>query len=607
MPGKAVNNERKEGNSKKDDVRLSNIVAAKAVADTIRTSLGPRGMDKMIVESSDEVLLSNDGATIMSRIRLTHPCAKMLVELSKAQDIEAGDGTTTVVVLAGAMLNAVDSLLRRGVHPTIIAEAFGLAARKAENILRSDEVSIAINVGDRDVLLRAAKTSLSSKFVQADRLAPLAVEAVLSIYEPNGLQAKFDTRVTPEGADILDAAPSVDLNNIRVVQALSGTVDETELVNGLVFKVPKGGEGTGRTLTDAKVALIQFQLSPPKTDMESQVIISDYQALDRAIKEEKLYILKIIKKIQAAGCNVLLIQKSILRDAITDLGMSYLQKFGIMVIKDVERDDVPFITNTLALKPISHIDHFTADKLATVATVSEIPYGDNGKIIKMVVQGASPGNSKGPCTLLLRGSSQLALDEAERSFHDALCVVRSLLKVPRMLAGGSAPEVELGLQLEKFAATLEGFQQICVKEYAQAFETIPYTLAENAGLKAMQIVTDLRALHGQGHKYDGVDVRRGCVSDMMKEDVLQPLLVTLSAVKLATEVVRVLLKLLSIAPAPPTIYYLGSLYILSSLCTDHPPLPPPPSPPSATYPQPPSSLTPQAMTILKIDDIVPTR
>lgn len=539
IAAKGAGNERMDAaTGKKDDVRLSNIIAAKSVADTIRTSLGPRGMDKMIVEANDEVLLSNDGATIMSRISLTHPCAKMLVELSKAQDIEAGDGTTSVVVLAGAFLRAVENLLHRGIHPTAIAESFLLASKKAAEVL--EEVAIKVDITDRNTLLRAAITSLSSKFVagQSQQLAPLAVDAVLAVYQPpHAAIGAAPVIVGPENGSAI-----VDLNNIRVVQAIGGTVEDTEVIHGLVFKLKSSQPlGSGR-ITNAKVALIQFQLSPPKTDMESQVVVSDYSSMDKVLMEEKRYLLTLCKKIRDAGCNVLLIQKSILRDAVTDLSVHMLQQMKIMMIKDVEREDVPFICQTLGCQPIAHIDNLTADKFGSAQLVEESSYGD-GRLVKM-----SGCSGTGTQTVLLRGSNQLVLDEAERSFHDALCVVRCLLKRPMMLAGGSAPEVELGLRLNTYAETLDGFQALCVRRYAEAFETIPFTLAENAGLRAMTIVTELRARHRAGEKYDGVNVRKGCVSDMKAENVLQPLLVTLSAVKLATELAMTILKIDDIVP-----------------------------------------------------------
>lgn len=295
MPPKAVavnrsGNETKKDNQKSTDVRMSNITAAKGVADCVRTSLGPRGMDKMIIEPNGEVVISNDGATIVSKLQVTHPCSKMLVELSKAQDIEAGDGTTSVVVLCGALLKAVEDLLNRGIHPTVISENFQIASRMAQDIL--EKMSIPIDINDRDTLIKAAITSLNSKVISQNSgvLAPMAVDAVIRIMRANG---------------------DVDLRDIRIVTALGGTIDETQLItDGTIFKQKASHAAGGPTkIKNAVIGLIQFQLSPPKTDMESTVTVADYTAMDRALKEERKYLLDLCKKIKDAGINVLLIQK----------------------------------------------------------------------------------------------------------------------------------------------------------------------------------------------------------------------------------------------------------------------------------------------------------
>eukprot|EP01002_Notosolenus_urceolatus_P000755 NODE_1189_length_1532_cov_48.633176_g986_i0.p1 GENE.NODE_1189_length_1532_cov_48.633176_g986_i0~~NODE_1189_length_1532_cov_48.633176_g986_i0.p1 ORF type:complete len:500 (-),score=194.53 NODE_1189_length_1532_cov_48.633176_g986_i0:33-1442(-) len=461
----------------------------------------------------------------MKQFAVTHPTAKMLVELSKAQDIEAGDGTSSVVVLAGSLLSACENLMQKGIHPTRIAEGFQAAAHKAEKILK--DMAIPVEIDDTETLTKAAVTSLSSKVVSSNSslLAPIAVEAVRTV-------ASRGERSEGGGAN-------VDLNNIRIVKALGGTLDDTELIHGLVFKKKSQGKASGAPtrVEKAKVALIQFQLSPPKTDMENNVIVSDYQQMDRILKEERTYLLEMIKKIKKEGCNVLLIQKSILRDAVTDLSLHFLAQMKIMVITDIERDDIGFICDTLGCKPIAHIDHFKAEKFGSADLVEEKSYPE-GKLIKMT---GAPGTNT--VSVLMRGSSQLVLEEADRSLHDALCVVRCLVKSPFMLPGGSAPELEMMLALESYAQTLDGYGSLCTRAFAGAFEVIPFTLAENAGLRAMQIVSDLRTKHKAGNKMFGVNVRKGTITDMQEESVLQPLLVSLSAVQLATEAVMAILKI----------------------------------------------------------------
>ncbi|KAH8859368.1 T-complex protein 1 subunit delta [Schistosoma japonicum] len=479
-----------EDKGKPAAIRSSNIVAAKAVADAIRTSLGPKGMDKMIQEAKGDVTITNDGATILKQMKLLHPAAKMLVELSKAQDIEAGDGTTSVVVLAGSLLDACSKLLDKGIHPTSISDAFQKAALKACDILEG--MSIPVDLGNHDELIKVATTSLNSKVVSqhSDSLAPIAVKSVLDVIDP--------------------AHPnSVSLDDIRVVKKLGGTVEDTKLVDGLILTQRAESACGVKRVEKAKIALIQFCISPPKTDMENNVVITDYTQMDRIMKEERQYILNIIKAVKKAGCNVLLIQKSILRDAVNELALHYFNKMKIMVVKDIERTEVEFIC-----KATAHCVHITGIE-------------NRGRTM----------------SILVRGSNKLMLDEAERSLHDALCVIRCLVKRRAMISGGGAPEIEIAQKLAAFANTTPGLDQYCLRAFADAFEVIPYTLAENAGLSPIQTVTELRALHAKGEKNAGINVRTGAVVDILAQNVIQPMLVSYSAVTLATETVRSILKI----------------------------------------------------------------
>uniref|UniRef100_A0A1I8G6Y3 T-complex protein 1 subunit delta n=1 Tax=Macrostomum lignano TaxID=282301 RepID=A0A1I8G6Y3_9PLAT len=507
-----------EGRSKPSQIRESNIVAAKSVASAIRTSLGPRGMDKMIQEGKGEVTITNDGATILKQMKVIHPAAKMLVELSKAQDIEAGDGTTSVVVLAGSMLEASQKLLSKGIHPTIISESFQRAAARACNIL--DTLATPVDMTDRQMLMKIASTSLNSKVVSqySSVLAPIAVNAVLSVCG---------------GPD------SVSLNDIRVVKKLGGTVEDTEMIPGLLLdhKTCSSSGGVHR-MEKARIGLIQFCISPPKTDMENTVVLNDYTQMDRVLKEERMYILNIVKEIKKAGCNVLFIQKSILRDAVNDLALHFLAKMKILVVKDIERDEVEFICKTLNCRPIASLDHFNPDMLGTAELVEEVQTGSS-KITK--VTGIQ--NQGKTMSILVRGSNKLVLDEAERSLHDALCVIRCLVKKKQLIPGGGAPEIELSQQLTAHSNTLAGIEQYCVRAFAQSLEIIPYTLAENAGLNAIQTVTELRNRHANGEKTAGINVRKGAITNILDESVLQPLLVSSSAVSLAAETVRCILKI----------------------------------------------------------------
>lgn len=386
---------------RRDDVRGANIAAARGVADAVRTSLGPRGMDKMICSGDQEVIITNDGATIVSRMALIQPAARMLAELSRSQDAAAGDGTTTVVVLAGSLLRRAQSLLAVGAHPTAAADALHRLSTRAVEILHA--MAIPIELSDRESLVKSASTALNSKVVSqySTLLSPLAVDAALSV-------------VDPAHPDLLD------LRDIRIVKKLGGTVDDTELVRGLIFDKKASHAAGGPTrMENARIAVIQFQISPPKTDIEQSVIVSDYAQMDRILREERNYILGMVKKIKAAGCNVLLIQKSILRDAVTELSLHYLAKARILVVKDVERDEIEFITKTLNCLPIANIEHFRTDKLGYADLVEEVSVGE-GKVVKIT----GIRDMGRTATVLVRGSNQLVIDEAERSLHDALCVIR---------------------------------------------------------------------------------------------------------------------------------------------------------------------------------------
>jgi len=453
-------------------------------------------------------------------MEVLHPCAKMLVDLAHAQDVEAGDGTTTVTVIAGALLGAVMKLLNRGFHPTLIAESFLKAARKAEEILQS--MAIQVDLSDEKALLNSSNTALNSKVVSqySDILSPIAVKAILKVIDPK-------------------TATNVDLRDIRIVKKLGGTTEDTELIDGLVFNQKISSSQGGPTrIENAKIGLIQFQLSPPKTNMESSVTINDYTQMDRILREERAYLARICKSISKTGCNVLLIQKSILRDAVTDLSLHFLAKLNILVIKDIERDEIEFISKTLGCTPVASIESFTKEKLGEAKLVESEATSD-GKIVK--VTGVK--NSGKTVSVLVRGSNKLILDEAERSLHDSLCVIRSLVKKRYLLVGGGAPEIEVSLQLGKWAKTLQGKESYCIAAFGEALEIIPYTLAENAGLHPIAVVTDLRSKHEEGKKTWGISVKKGGVADITEENVIQPLSVTLSAISFATETVAMILKI----------------------------------------------------------------
>ncbi|AOW29045.1 T-complex protein 1 subunit delta [Candida albicans L26] len=531
-PAVAPSNATFKDKEKPQEVRKANILAARAVSDAIRTSLGPKGMDKMIRTKNGEIIISNDGATILKHMAVLHPAARMLVDVSHAQDVEAGDGTTTVAILTGAFLGAAERLLSKGIHPTLIAESFQRAAQRSVEILL--DMSYKISLDNREQLIRAATTSLSSKIVSqhSQLLAPLAVDSVLKVINEEEISSGPDETITKK---------NVDLNDIRLIKKVGGTIDDTHLVNGIVLtqNVVKHAGGPVR-VEKAKIGLIQFQISPPKPDMENNVVVNDYRQMDKILKEERAYLLNICKKIKKAKCNVLLIQKSILRDAVNDLALHFLSKLNIMVIKDIERDEVEFLSKAIGCKPIADIDNFTEDRLGTADLIEELD-SSGSKIVE--ITGVTSKNIKPTVSVIIRGANNLVLDETERSLHDALCVIRCLVKQQALIAGGGAPEIEVSRQLMKEANKLSGVEQFVYKEFAQALEVIPTTLAENAGLNPINVVTDLRNRHENGEKDAGISVRRSGASNTYDEHVLQPVLVSTSAIVLASECVKSILRI----------------------------------------------------------------
>jgi len=375
--------------------------------------------------------------------------------------------------MAGALLKASQELLNKGIHAAAISDGFGVALTKATEII--DGMGTPVDLNDRNILIQNCVTCLSSKVVSAnsDVLAPMAVDAVLKIIDHSD--------------------DNVDLTNIKVSMKLGGTVDDSELIDGLCFTNNKVSHFAGgpQRIENAKIGVIQFCMSAPKTDMENNVVVTDYTAMDRILKEERKYIVSLVKKICATNCNVLMIQKSILRDAVNELALHFLAKKGIMVIKDIERDEIDFICKTINAIPVPHIDQFTKDKLGTANLVEECSVGGDKKVIKVT---ECPVQNK-TVSILVRGSNLLVLEEAERSLHDALCVVRALVKKRSLVPGGAACEMEVSQKLQAYSREIFGTDSYCVRHFGESLELIPYTLAENAGLDPILFVTELRNRH----------------------------------------------------------------------------------------------------------------
>jgi len=380
-----------------------------------------------------------------------------------------------------------------------------------------------IDLSNREKMIECVVTSLASKILAQNSLeiAPIAVDAVMRIM----------------GED-----QSVDLNNIKIVKKLGGTLDDMEVVEGLVFpdNRPSHSAGGPSKIVNPKIALLQFCLSSPKTDIENNIVVGDYSQIDKVLKAERKYIIDLVKKIADSGANVVLLQKSILRDAINELGLHFLAKKKIMLIKNIERNDVEFICKTVGCTPVAHIDQLTPEKLGNAELIEEVTLSDGAKVLK--VTGVPKENKT--LSVFLRGTNGLVIDETERSFHDALCVVRCLIKNKSILPGGGAPEIEIAQKLDEIAQNQQGLNSTIFSYYSQAMETIPYTLAANFGLPPVTLVTELRNRHKKGFKNCGLNAKTGAiVEDAIVNKIMQPTLVNESAMTLATEVVRMILKI----------------------------------------------------------------
>nr|UXY87162.1 T-complex protein 1, delta SU [Cryptomonas sp.] len=508
------------------NIQKINLHMAKGVSDAIRTSLGPHGMDKGII-SDQEILITNDGATILNSAIFNHPAAKMLVNISKSQDLEVGDGTTSVVVLSGSFLGSCLNLLDKGISPTKISDNFRFCLKKAQETLIC--MALPVDLNDENALYQAASTSLESKVisVQSHLLSPVAVKSVLRITD-------------------LTTSCDVNLKNIKIIKKVGGTIEQTELLDGVGIEYPVVKSYNGPTkIISAKIAYIQFHISLPAIDNENTVIVKDYLSMDRILREEKQYIVSICRKIRSSGCNVLLIQKSILRESISNLALQILAEMQIMVIKDISREDLDFITTSFSCVPIVDIESISLEKLGYAEIVEEKTYGSE-KIT--CFKGIKSTRSK-TASVVIRSSNRLLLQEAERSFHDALCVIRSIVRRRYLVGGGGSAEIEISFTLKQFSKSMTGADCFCIMAFANSLEVIPYTLSENAGLEPIDIVSQLRTLHSIGNKFSGINVKKGLIENMFQSNIVSPLLVMTSILNMSVEFVIQLLKIDSIIEA----------------------------------------------------------
>ncbi|MCD6242515.1 TCP-1/cpn60 chaperonin family protein [Candidatus Bathyarchaeota archaeon] len=506
----------KEGSSRSRgrEAQHANIMAARIVAEAVKTSLGPKGMDKMLVDSFGDVTITSDGRTILDEMDVQHPAAKMMVEVAKTQDNEVGDGTTTVVVLSGELLGKAEELIEKNVHPTIIIDGYKKAAEKALEAL--DQIAIKVDPTDKEFLTKVAMTSMASKLVSENReyLAKLAVEAILQVAEK-----------TEEGY-------RVDVDDVKVEKKPGESVTDTKLIKGIVIDKEVVHPGMPKRVENAKIALLNCPLEIEKTEFDAKINIESPEQMEAFLKEEERMLQEMVNKIASVGANVVICQKGI-----DDAAQHFLARKKILALRRVKKSDMEKLSKATGGKIITNLDDMTEADLGYAALVEERKIGDD----KMTfIEGCKHPKS---VTILIRGGTERVIDEAERSIHDALCVVRDVVEEPKIVAGGGAPEIEVARILRNYAESLPGREQLAVMSFAEALESIPVTLAENAGLDPIDILSELRARHDKGEKWVGVGVHEGKVIDTYQTNVLEPVSVKKQVIKSATEASTMILKI----------------------------------------------------------------
>ena len=496
------------------DAQKNNIAAAKLVAELVKTSLGPRGLDKMLVDSLGDVTITNDGATILKEIDTQHPAAKMMVEVSKTIDTEVGDGTTSSVVFAGALLEKAEKLLEKDVHSTVIIDGYQAASEKALELLA--KLAKTVKPDDRESLIKIAKTSMQSKLVSEDSapLSKLVVDAILKIAEKDG--DKY----------------SVDLDNLKVEKKAGGSIDDTSLINGIVLDKEIVHSGMPTKVEKAKIALVNAALEVEKTEMSAEIRISDPTQMQQFLEEENKMLKSMVDKIHNIGANVLICQKGI-----DDISQHYLSKHGVLAVRRVKESDMTKLAKATGGRISTNLDDISADDLGSAEIVQQKKVESDKWVF---IEGCKNPRS---VTVLIRGGSQRVVDEVDRSIHDALMVVKDVVEKPSIVAGGGSPEAYLAGELNEWSSSSEGREQLAIKQYAEAFESIPLTIAENAGMDPIDTIITLRANQSNGKQTVGINAKESKIGDMFSLDIVEPLVVKEQIIKSATEVACMILRI----------------------------------------------------------------
>ncbi|MEK6966787.1 MAG: thermosome subunit beta [Thermoproteota archaeon] len=496
------------------EAQRNNIAAAKIIAEIVHTSLGPRGMDKMLVDDLGDVTITNDGATILKEIDVQHPAAKMLVEISKTTDNEVGDGTTSVVVLAGALLESAESLINQDVHPTIIVDGYRKAAKKAKQLLQ--EIADTVSPNDKTLLQKIAKTAMQTKLVRKDssHLADIVVQAVLAVAEKDG------------------EAYHVDEDDIKVEKKAGKSIKDSLIIEGIVLDKEVVHAGMPKKASEAKIALVNTALEINKTETDAKINISNPQQLKTFLDEENRMLKTMVDKIVASGATVLICQKGV-----DDMVQHYLAKAGILTVRRVKESDMTKLAKATGARITTNLDDLFEKDLGTAQLVEERKIEEDRWVF---IEGCRHPKS---VSLLLRGGSQRVVDEVERSVHDSIMVVKDVMEMPSIVAGGGAPETYTATKLRTWSKTLEGREQLAAEKFAEALESIPLTLAENAGMDPIDTLTNLRSKQLKGEKWIGVDVMKAKVANMKSSDIIEPLVVKQQIISAATEAACMILRI----------------------------------------------------------------
>lgn len=489
------------------DAQRNNILAGKVLAETVRTTLGPKGMDKMLVDGLGDIVVTNDGVTILKEMDIEHPAAKMLVEVAKTQEDEVGDGTTTAVIIAGELLKKSESLLDQDIHPTIIAMGYRQAAEKAQEILDD----IAIDSVDEETLIKVAMTAMTGKGTEAARepLAKLIVDAVQKVAE--------------DGA--------VDTDNIKIEKKDGAVVEDSTLVEGVIVDKERVHPGMPSEVKDAKIALINSPLEVKETEVDAEIRITDPAQMQAFIEQEEKMVKDMVDKVAESGANVLFAQKGI-----DDLAQHYLSKAGILAVRRVKKSDIEKLARATGANVVTNLEDLTADDLGEAGIVEERKVSGEEMIF---VEECSVAKS---VTLFVRGSTKHIVDEIVRAIEDAIGVVAATVEDDKVVAGGGAPEIAMAKKLKDYADSISGREQLAVNAFAEALEIVPKTLAENAGLDSIDSLVDLRAAH-ENSAVMGLDVFTGKVADMKEAGVIEPKRVKKQAIQSASEAAEMILRI----------------------------------------------------------------